>query len=93
MIAFARSVEELVCEAFEPIAMSAGGSYGVAQQLLVTLEGLAVGARRAADRHAIARLTDVVFIAVPDQLKLDAHASALARRRARIRQIAARSAA
>lgn len=92
-IALARPVEELVCEAFEPIALGAGGSHVVVMRLLDTLEFLARGAQRSADRRAIVRAADVVFTAVGRQVTLDVHASALAQRRNRIHQLVDRSAA
>jgi uncharacterized membrane protein len=93
VIAIPRSFDELVCEAFEPIALNASDNAGVAERLLATLEVLVHAARRASDRRALARTADLAFVAAADQIGLDAHAASLKRRRDRIHEIAGRSAA
>jgi uncharacterized membrane protein len=93
VIALPRTFDELVCEAFEPIALNATGNDGISERMLDALEFLAIHARRSMDRQAIARTADVVFTTVSDRIKIEAHASALARQRNRIHEIVARSAA
>jgi uncharacterized membrane protein len=88
VIAHARSVAELVCDAFEPIALAAGGQDAVVTRLLETLERLALDARRPTDRDAIARMADTVVAVTSDTITIAAHRAALAERRDRIHQTA-----
>jgi uncharacterized membrane protein len=93
VVAWPRTFAELAESAFDPIAQHGHTNIAVATRLLDTLETLAGDATRPDDRRAIGRLADLVVTAVADHIKIDAHRSALERRRDRIHQRLVSSAA
>jgi uncharacterized membrane protein len=68
VIAYPRTFAELINEAFESIALHAGGHPAVTERLLSTLARLGSDVRRAEDGDAVGRLTDLVWSRVEKEM-------------------------
>jgi uncharacterized membrane protein len=77
IIASARTFEELVTAAFEPLAIYAERNPAITARILETLNELAARARRPADRRSIADLADFVWQVGAKQVPEQRHRSEL----------------